>query len=362
MRKFYQFILLAIIVLFVSCSDKQSGYEIKGTVPDSNLDGYWVFMTDYNKGEIVDSTLVADGKFVFRGSINGSAVRNLNLRYLSVDLIVEEGTITLDISDPYSPKGTPLTEELNKFNLENEQIVNEARAVMSGLDESLGEDERVSVLDSLADDLYGKLNKIPPVYLENHPDDALGDIIYYVWLENLEPTVENFEYSKGFVSERVLNFAPTKELMNAYEKVSSTSAGSSFVDFTIENGNMDGTQVSFSDYIGKGKYVLVDFWASWCMPCRVEIPNLKEVYAKYKGKEFEILSVAVWDKREDTLEAIKDENLPWPQIVDAQTIPSELYAIQGIPMIILFGPDGKIVLRDLRGANLKTELAKLFDK
>ena len=130
-----------------------------------------------------------------------------------------------------------------------------------------------------------------------------------------------------------------------------TAEGQMFTDFTVKDQKL-------SDYVGKGKYILVDFWASWCGPCKAEMPNIKSVYEKYAGPEFDILSVAVWDKKEDSIESAKKQGIVWNQILDGQRTPTNVYGIDGIPHIILFGPDGTIVKRDLRGDDIEAEVAK----
>ncbi len=137
--------------------------------------------------------------------------------------------------------------------------------------------------------------------------------------------------------------AKTKE---AWLLQAKTGAGKMFVDFEAE---YNGKTTKLSDYVGKGKYVLVDFWASWCGPCKREIPNLINVYNKYKGDKFEVLGVATWDKPDDTLKAIEQLGITYPQMLNAQKAGSDAYGIQGIPEIILFAPDGTIVARGLRG-------------
>ena len=147
----------------------------------------------------------------------------------------------------------------------------------------------------------------------------------------------------------------------ALDAAMSTLEGVKFTDFEVEQP--DGSIKKLSDYVGNGKYVLVDFWASWCGPCRREIPNVKAVWDKYHGENFDVLSVAVWDKPEDTAKALAEENLPWAQIVNAQRIPTDIYGIQGIPHLILFGPDGTILKRgeSLRGESMDPTIASFLN-
>jgi len=91
------------------------------------------------------------------------------------------------------------------------------------------------------------------------------------------------------------------------------------------------------------------------------MPNLKAVYEKYKGDKFELVGVAVWDKREDTEKAVPELGITWPVIYDAQKVPTDIYGINGIPHIILFGPDGKILARELRGEKIGETVAQYLD-
>ncbi len=135
--------------------------------------------------------------------------------------------------------------------------------------------------------------------------------------------------------------------------------GAAAPDFT--QGDMQGQSVSLSSY--KGKYVLVDFWASWCEPCRAENPNVLKAYQKYKDNGFDVLSVSLDDKQERWAEAVKQDGLPWKQVSDLKgwnNDAARLYAIRAVPTNFLIDPSGKIIAMNLRGEALEAALAKVL--
>lgn len=138
-----------------------------------------------------------------------------------------------------------------------------------------------------------------------------------------------------------------------------TVEGTMFVDFSAE---YKGRKQSLSDFVGKGQYVLVDFWASWCMPCRMEIPRIIDIYNEYKDSGLIVLGVASWDKPKDTIKAIKELGIPYPQIINAQYEGTNVYGLNGVPHLILFGPDGTILRRGMRGEEINNVVQQYIRK
>ena len=152
--------------------------------------------------------------------------------------------------------------------------------------------------------------------------------------------------------------APTDWKSEAEQnRVEANDPSKPFTDFSA---HYHGETTCLSDYVGRGQYVLVDFWASWCAPCLAEIPRLVAAYNKYRSRGLQVLGVAVSDKPAHTEAAIRDHAIPYPQIINAQNIAAEAYHFNAIPYVLLFDPDGNVMARGLRGEEIDKKLEEIF--
>jgi len=362
MKKQIFFSLLGSLFLIVACSEKQSSnaYTVEGSIDDSTFNGTTIYMLDYDTQKNVDSTFVTDGKFVFKGTVDTTKFCRISAGRKYSNLILEGGDIKINFEKPNNPEGTAMNQKLSQYFNTADSMNTIIRSEYDKIKEVEG--RTPEEITKLREDYYE--NTWKPVFVTTMKgifEANSNNLIGMLALQNLDGVLnpDQLEELSGKSGEFVLSRNIVKRMLVRLKALKLTAEGMQFTDFTIEDDN--GNKLSLSDYVGKGNYVLVDFWASWCGPCRGETPNIKEIYNKYKNKNFNVLSVAVWDKPENTRKAIEEDKLEWPQIVNAQEVPTKLYGINGIPHIILFGPDGKIVARDLRGDAMKAKIAEVMN-
>ena len=181
-------------------------------------------------------------------------------------------------------------------------------------------------------------------------------------LKNLMGLIDDEQVS-GIIdnmSEELLQDEVVAYMKTGLDARKATAEGMMFTDFTVEHVyGYDRSvepqplkkEVNFSDYVGKGTYVLVDFWSPWCGPCKREIPNIKTVYEQYKDQGLEVLSLAVWERQPQshTIETAGELGMDWLHINNCGKVPTDIYGVEGIPHLMLIGPDGTILKRGFHG-------------
>ena len=206
--------------------------------------------------------------------------------------------------------------------------------------------------------------------LESHFQNSLLDIMndqpgsltsLLILSENfeLEPNLDLYETQLQLMESKISNHWYFNAVNFQFEKIKRTAIGSVAPDFKLQDPA--GKLIHLSSF--RGKYVFIDFWASWCQPCRIENPELVKAYEKFKGSQFEILGVSFDRKKERWVKAIEKDGLIWPQVSDLKYLDSEmvaLYNITNVPTTFLLDPDGVIIAKNLHATDLENLLEELL--
>lgn len=352
-RKTIMLVAAATLAATGAVAQQKAAYTVTGEVNDPTAEGRMIYIERYDNHKYIDSTRITGGKFVFRGFIDRPRFCCIQATAREhANIILEGGDIKASVGRDFYPKpsGTPLNDELRRIGEIEDSIdavyESEMKALESkGLDSAAYEKAR----KALADSYRAERNDRGKILFAKHPDDALTDYLLRDPLFRGQ-TLDDRERILESLGPWMKSQKICKDFLRRVKAEKRTSPGQIFVD--LNGRDVDGKPVRLGDYVGHGGYVLVDFWASWCKPCRDEIPNLARLNKEFKDKGLTVLGIFTWDKESNMAKAIKKEGITWPQMFDAEKKAMDLYGIDGIPHIILFGPDGRIVERGLRGERM----------
>ena len=374
--------LIIIAFVFTSCDKKQNdnSFEVIGDLknaPDQEVYLDQLFFSDKSP-EVIDTAKIVNGKFVSKGSSLEEGMFRLRLEKSKAGFIfindAKEINFSADINDStlsgpsFQTKGNLLLKNFLLYMDSQRAEMLDGTSKLEALKSSPQNDSLVTI----ASDRLEKLDVDFKNYLIRYIDTVSDPVVamFAVGYTRGIPMKELNQAVPGLVK-RFPNHSGVAAIVKQYESYlakenepkkeanSKPSIGDMAPEITMNDEN--GKSFSLSEL--RGKYVLVDFWASWCAPCRAENPNVVAAFQKYKGKNFTVLGVSLDKDKNEWLKAIKADNLQWKQISDLKYWNSasvELYGFDGIPYNVLIDPTGKIIATELREQALDKKLAEVL--
>ncbi|MDE6822662.1 TlpA disulfide reductase family protein [Bacteroides acidifaciens] len=364
MKKLTYLVIATAALGMVACTGNKAGYVVTGTV-EGAVDGDTVYLQEATGRNLtkLDTAVISKGTFTFKGTqdsvVNRYVTCEVNGTLLTVDFFLENGKINVTLGkDDDSVTGTANNDAYQELRAKINDISKKMNAIYESMGDSTLSDEQKEAKQKEGADLQEQYENAIKEAVQKNITNPVGVFLFKQTFYN-NSTAEN-EALLQQVPANLQNDEAIVRIKELTETQKKTAVGTKFIDFEMETP--DGKTVKLSDYVGKGKVVLVDFWASWCGPCRREMPNLVEAYAKYKGKNFEIVGVSLDQDGAAWKESIKKMNMTWPQMSDLkfwQSKGAQLYAINSIPHTVLIDGDGTIIARGLHGEELQAKIAEV---
>jgi len=367
--------LLASAAILAACQSQPSGYKITGTIDegasikDSTL--AILFKQEGRNMVYMDTVEVQNKQFVFEGKADSTEILNIGFfnkgeerPYNGVTFVLENGNINIKCTaEGDLISGTTHNDLLGDFMHKNDSISAPAKAAYMALqDTTLSEEDRNAKMAEFME-LRRKIGEETSNLYKSFIQTNITNILGYTFFTQAysEFTTEEQE---ALISQLPANYANTEAIQNIKSMIEAekkTAVGQKFIDFSMKTP--DGKDLKLSDIVAKNKVTLVDFWASWCGPCRAEMPNVVNDYKNFKSKGFGIVGVSLDNDAEAWKKAIKELGITWEQMSDLkgwQCEGAKLYNVHAIPATVLIGQDGTILAKNLRGEDLTNKLSELL--
>lgn len=330
--------------------------EIKGL-------GNSTFTINYQNGDksVQDTIQVENDKFTWHADFPEPQKVYFMFPTRYVELFLEQGNMQIkghkDSLANLQLIGSKIQEEANRFQKANKDLEERLSPLFQKWGKGSAEEQLK--IEQEYENITTERRARATKYITANPESA-----YSLSLVADRATMGSYEDVKpayDLIHPSILNTNQGKQLRDRLAVLKRSELGTQMLDFT--QNNEEGKAVHFADF--KGHYVLIDFWASWCGPCRAENPNVLKAYNKYKDSNFTVIGISLDDNAEKWKKAIKDDGMPWTQVSSLNGFKDEVsdyYGIRGIPSTLLVDPSGKIIAKDLRGEMLQQKLAEIFDK
>lgn len=363
----------AAAILLSSCSPKPE-YTISGTVANADLNGKSVILYEYGQDKPValDSAIVENGAFTFKGTTATPKLAEISFapdvvepvrtplgRELpfSATFVLENGKLqaTLDTFSVVSG-----TEENNLYNVALSKIRDLKKEIIPLVSDFQSEDTAIAkAAEQKYNEIDSTVTAVVRKYIESNPTKLTAGKLLY----DHQYSFDEADQAKFIeTADSTFKSAPgINRLIDRLEILKNVAVGKKFADFELPN--LKGENHKLSEYVGNGKVMLIDFWASWCPPCRAEMPNLVALHKQYKSKGFDIVGISLDSDKAAWEKGISDLKITWPQLSDLKgwkNSGAALYAVNSIPHTILVDKDGTILAKNLHGDELKAKLAELL--
>ncbi len=364
MKKLFSLLLAAAALSFAACTD--NGYKITGTATGA-VDGDTVTLNTFDF-ETLATTVVKDGRFEFTGVQDTAAMRLIvwtsNVlpdTRIATHIALENANITVELDTAANTAakvfGTPANEALTKLGEAELAINQRGDEIYKVMIDQTATEEQQAEAKKLLEQLQDEFINLYKDFIKANISNVAGTT-YLQQYASMLPDEEVATLLTQVPAE--LDNEQLKELREVYDVKAQTAVGKPLKDITA--ATPDGKQLTVAEVAAQAKVLLIDFWASWCGPCRAEMPNVKAAYEKFHPQGFEIIGVSLDSKEDAWKQAIKDLGMTWPQISDLKGWECEgaaAYGVRAIPATVLV-KDGKIVARDLRGEELAKKVEELL--